>query len=192
MKEICKFKWKGQYGKPGLGLLLPNIANLSGRWRWFLESAKVNDDDDDDNDDLEGDDDEEEDSHLSNNRLESFLHTTCHRHLGFPHNWHCHLHDLDGDLHDDLDDDDENQHLDFHDNGDWCAVSVCYLRQGNLWPLAALVCIRCAAHPNPTWISSSSSWAKSAHRLTDVLLPTALLDVQMIWLGNKLQTLPQT
>ena len=36
--------------------------------------------------DLEGDCvDDEEEIHLSNNRLESFLHTTCHRHLGFPH-----------------------------------------------------------------------------------------------------------
>ena len=78
-------------------------------------------------DDLEGDwlcyaDDDGEESHLSNNCLQSFLDTTCHRHLGFPHNCHLHdlhddLHDLDDDINDDLHDD-EDRHLDFHDNGD--------------------------------------------------------------------------
>ena len=102
--------------------------------------------------DLEGDCvDDEEEIHLSNNRLQSLLHTASHRHLSFPHHCHLHhdLHDLDVDLHDDLHDDDQNRHLDFHDNGDWCAVSLCYLRQGNLWPLAASVCLpKCISNPN--------------------------------------------
>ena len=122
-------------------------------WWWFIEGDCVADD-------------EEEEIHLSDNCLQSFLHTASHRHLGFPR--HCHLHD---DLHDldvDLHDDDENRHLDFHDNGDWWLV----LFLSVIWDEQICGLRWCTSNPNKLIFPLSQKYLE-----TDSQTQAPLLDV---------------